>query len=129
MNPKRPKFSISPKILKENNPGRPVINSIKYHTSEISRFLGHHLQHLLREIAIYIKDTNDFINKINNFPVPPNSLLITMDVKSLYTSIPNNEEIASMKKKYGHYPKKTIPTKIITTLVALILTLNNFKFN
>ena len=51
-----------------------------------------------------------------------------MDVKSLYTSIPNNEGIASMKNKYDHYPKKTIPTKIITTFLALILTLNNVIF-
>ena len=72
---------------------------------------------------------NDFINKINNFPVPPNSLLVTMDVKSLYTSIPNNEGIASVKKKYDRYLKKTIPTKIIATFLALILTLNNFIFN
>ena len=33
-----------------------------------------------------------------------------------------------MKKKY-HYPKKTIPTKIITTFRALIFTLNKFIFN
>ena len=52
-----------------------------------------------------------------------------MDVKSLYTSIPNNERIASVKKKYDHYPNKTIPTKIITTFLALILKLNNFIFN
>ena len=52
-----------------------------------------------------------------------------MDVKSLYTSIPNNEGIASVKKKYDHYPNKTIPTKIFTTFLALMLTLNNFIFN
>ena len=129
VNPKTPKFYISPKIHKENNQGRPVINSINCHTSEISRFVDHHLQPLVREIPSYIKDTNDFINKIDNFAVPPNSFLVTMDVKSLYTSIPNNEGIASVKKKYDHYPNKTIPTKIITTFLALILTLNNFIFN
>ena len=84
---------------------------------------------LVREILSYTKDTNDLINKINNFPVQPNSLLVTIDVKLLYTSVPNNEGIASMKKKYDHYPKKTIPTKIITTFLAIILTLNNFIFN
>ena len=82
----------------------------------------------MREIPSYIKDTNDFTNKINNFPVPPNSLLVTMDVKSPYTSIPNSEGIASVKKKYDRYLKKTVPTKIITTFLALILTLN-FIFN
>ena len=69
------------------------------------------------------------MNKTNNFPVPPNSLLVTMDVKSLYTSIPNNEGIASLKKKYDHYPKKIIPTKIIPSFLALIPTLNNFVYS
>ena len=82
----------------------------------------------MREIPSYIKEINDFINKIDNFTVPPNSFLVTMDVKLLYTSIPNNEVIASVKNKYDQYPNKTIPTKIITTFLALILTLNNFIF-
>ena len=129
VNAKTPKFYISPKIHKENNPGRPVINSINCHTSEISRFADHHLQPLVREFPSHIKDTKDFINKIDNFDVPPNSLLVTMDVNLLYTSIPNNERIASVKKKSDHYPNKAIPTKVITTFLALKLTLNNFIFN
>ena len=103
-NSKHPKFYSSPKIHKENNPGRPMINSINCHTSKISRFVDHHLQPLVREIPLYVKDTIYFISKINNFLFPPNSLLVKMGVKALYTSIPNNKGIASMKKKY-HYPK------------------------
>ena len=76
-----------------------MINLINCHTSEISRFVDDHLQPLVREIPSYIKDTNEFIKKKNNFPVPPNSLLVTMDVTSLYTSIPNDEGIASVKNK------------------------------
>ena len=123
-NPKTAKFYISPKIHKPNNPGRPVINSIECHTSEISRFVDHHLQPVVKQIPSYIKDTNHFINKVNNFSVPVNSILVTMDVRSLYTSIPNNEGIAATKKRYDSYIHKTISTKIITFL-ALILTLNN----
>ena len=122
-NPKTPKFYISPKIHKPNNPGRPVINSIECHTSEISRFVDHHLQPGVKQIPSY------FINKINNFSIPVNSILVTMDVRSLCTSIPNNEGIAATKKRYDSYIHKTIPTKIITTFLALILTLNNFVFN
>ena len=91
--------------------------------------MDHYLQPLVKAISSYIKDTNDFINKIDNLAVPLNSFLVKMEVKSLYTSIPNNEGIASVKTKYDHYPNKTIPTKIITTFLALILTLNNFIFN
>ena len=49
-----------------------------------------------------------------------------MDVRSLYTNMPNNEGIAATKKRYDSYIHKTIPTKIITTFLAFILTLNNF---
>ena len=73
VNPKTPKFYISPKIRKESNLGKPVINSINCHSSETSRFVDHQLQPLVREIPSYIKDTNDFVNKIDNFAVPPNT--------------------------------------------------------
>ena len=98
VNLKSPKFFISPKIHKENNPERQVINSINCHNSEISCFADHHLPPLMREIRSYIKDANEFINKVNNFPLPSNSLLVKMDVKSLYAFIPNNEGIASLKR-------------------------------
>ena len=42
-NPKTPEFYISAKIHKPSNPGRPVINSVECHTSEIWRFVDHHL--------------------------------------------------------------------------------------
>ena len=47
-----------------------------------------------------------------------------MNVRSLYTSIPNSEGIAATKKRYDSYIHK-----IIATFLALILTLNNFAFN
>ena len=129
INPKTPKFYIIPKIHKENNPGRPVSNSVNCHNSGISHFADHHLQPLVKEIPSYIKDTNDFINKINNFKVPENSFLVTMNVKALYTNIPNNEGIAAVKRKHGNYKKKNVATKVIKTFLAPILTLNNFIFN
>ena len=135
-NPKAPKFYISPKIHKPNNPGRSAINSqcqlnnkLECQTSEISRFVDHHLQPVVKQIPSYVKDTKHFINKVNNVFVPVNSILVTMDVRPLYTSIPNNEGIATTKKRYDNYIHKTIPTKIITALLALILTLNKFVFN
>ena len=52
-----------------------------------------------------------------------------MELKWLYTSIPNSEEIVSVKENYDHYPRKPKPAKIIRTLLALILTRSNFLFN
>ena len=81
------KYRISLKKHKENNSGKPVIKSINYHTSEISCSTDHHLQPLVREITSYIKDTNDFMNKINNLPFSLNSVFVTIDVKSLNTQV------------------------------------------
>ena len=129
VNPKTPKFYIAPKINKEKNPRKPVINSINCHTSEISRFVDHYLQLSVKETPSYIKDNNDSANQINNFKVPENSFLVTMDVKALYAKIPNNEGIAAVKRKHNTKTKKTVAPRVITTFLAFILTLNNFIFN
>ena len=84
---------------------------------------------MVKQIPSYIKDRNHFINKVNNFSVSVNSILVAMDVRSLYTSIPNSKGSAATKKRYHNYIHKTLPAKIITTFLVLILTLNNFVFN
>ena len=53
---------------------------------------------MVKEIPSYRNDPNKFINKVNNFSVPINLILVTMSVKSLYTSVPNNEGIAATKQ-------------------------------
>ena len=104
-----------------------MISSINCHTLKISEYVDYHLQPIVKEISSYVQDTTDFLRKINqiNF-VPDNSYLFSLDVKSLYTNIPNAEGIKSSLEKYS---KQTASTKVITTFLALILTLNNFIFN
>ena len=128
--PRTPQFYISPKIHKEGNPGHPVVSTINCHTANISRYVDYHLQPIVKQIPSYVKDTNNFIHKINAVEsVPKNSYLVTMDVRSLYTNIPNAEGISAVKRAFDNYSKKTISTKVITTFLALILTLNNFVFD
>ena len=83
----------------------------------------------MKEIPSYVKDTNDFINNINNHNIRKESIIVALDVKSFYTSIPNPEGIATVKKAHKRYHQKTVPPKVITTFLVLILTLNNFVFS
>ena len=61
--------------------------------------------------------------------VPDNSYLVSLDVKSLYTNIPNSEGIKAVKISLDNFPRTTTAAKVITTFLSLNLTLNNFVFN
>ena len=128
--PKTPKFYLNPKVHKENNPGRPVINSIDAPSAQISRFVDFHQQPIVQSIQSYVKDTNDFINKLAQVEdVPNNAYLIVMDVKSLYTNIRNTEGIQSVTKALEDRKDENTPTRVIIKFLSLVLYLNNFIFN
>ena len=95
-----------PKVHQKRNPGTPVVSSIDCHTTNISKYTDHHhLQPYVKELKSYVKDSTDFIRKINSIKkIPDNSILVTIDVRSLHTNIPNKEGIKAveltLKKKY-----------------------------
>ena len=59
--------------------------------------------------------TNDHLHIYNNHNITKESIFVTLDVKSLYTSIRNPEGIAAVKKAHERYQHKIVPTKVITT--------------
>lgn len=75
---------MSPEMHKPNNPDRPSISSADFHKSRISRDVDYHLQPIVKEIPSYAKDTNGFINKIKEFKIPKDVVLVSLDVKSPY---------------------------------------------
>ena len=129
-NPKTSKFSLNPKIHKVGNPGRPVISSIECHSSNISKYVDYHLQPEVLKLKSYTKDSTDTINKLReiNDDIEKDDIMVTMDVRALYTNIPNDEGIQAVREKLNESPS-ILPSRVITTLLSLILTLNNFIFN
>ena len=114
---------------KRKTPGSHIINSINCHTPEISRFVDNDAQTIVEPIQLYFKDNDNFINKINDFPVPEISLLVTLDVKLLYMSIRSNNKIDVIKRKFDNYLQKTKHTKVLATFLAIIFALSSFIFN
>ena len=101
-------------------------------TESISKWTDLELQPLVKELPSHIKDTTDFIKKLEkinkSFNLPENSLLVTWDVKSLYTNIPHKECLDSVLyflQSTGTSRKKT---EVILHFTDLILTSNIFKF-
>ena len=127
--PKTPVLKLPPKVHKEGHPGRPVVSSIDSPTSKISEYVDFHLQPYTNTIKSHIKDTNHFLTELEKIPTSQSkeSHLVTLDVRSLYTNIPNEEGINVIKNLLHRTRNKL--TTVITAFLWLILTLNNFTFN
>ena len=80
----------------------------------------------------YLKDTTDFITLIGeNTKVPSNAILVSMDVTSLYTNIPQEEGITLVCQAYETFHDKSPPiaTHYLRKMLSLILKENSFHFN
>jgi hypothetical protein len=46
----------------------------------------------VENLPSHIKDTTDYLKKMENLTIPENTMLVTMDVTSLYTNIPHDDD-------------------------------------
>ncbi|XP_063438424.1 uncharacterized protein LOC134719344 [Mytilus trossulus] len=119
-----------PKIHKTGNPGRPIVSANSHPTEKISEFVDHHLRSHVKELPSFIQDTTDYLKKMESLnPLPSNIILASMDVSSLYTNIPQDEEIAACEEAWNTRSEKNPPTECLVTLLKLVLENNNFSFN
>ena len=101
-----------PKVHKPKIPGRPAVSSIECHTSIILKFVDHFLHPHAKLLPSYIKNTSDFINRINEIEdIHKDTIFVMLDVKVLYTNIPKHEEIEAVKNALNSVSQKLITKK------------------
>lgn len=129
--PNAPKFRGQPKIHKDNEPIRPVVNAINSPTHKIAKLLDKIIrQEIILENNRSLKNREDLINKIQNIPCPNSHLLTSFDIKNLYTNIPVEETLTILEKnlkKTNHLDNDKI-TEIIN-LTKMTLSQNYFEYN
>ena len=117
------------KVLKIVHPGRPIVSGIGTLTENISSFIDSILHRLMQFIPSYIKDTTEFINKLaSGKTIPPEVLLVTMDVTSLYTNIPHVDGMVACSKFLNDHCVTDISSDVLCSLMSSILTHSNFVF-
>lgn len=130
--PRIPVFYGLPKIHKLFEvmpPMRPIVSGYKSCTAALSEFLDSFLKHRAQKCKSYIKDTNDFLLKIASLKnLPSHTILVTMDVTSLYTNIDQEEGAESCYKSLEQRENKSIPSDILKKLILLVLKCNVFRF-
>ena len=123
------RYYLLPKIHKAGNPGRPIVSANGHPTEKISEFVDLHLQPYVNSLPSYLKDTTDYLRKLQESgPIPPETLLVSLDVLSLYTNISHEDGIRACKEAWEERPDKDPPTEILVKLLTLILKCNNFEF-
>ena len=128
--PRIPIFCTLTKIQKPTPVGRPIISGVSGPTEKLSAFVDKLLQSIAQQQKSYLEDTTDFINFIERTKVPENAILVSMDVTSLYTNIPQEEGIQTVCEANDAFYKDTppIPSCLLAQALRLILQENSFQF-
>jgi len=98
-----PVFYTPTKIHKPTPVGRPIVSGCDGPTERISAFVDHLIQPIEQKQASYLKDTTDSLNFIEKTKLPRNTILVSMDVISLYTNIPQEEGITTVCEAYEEF--------------------------
>lgn len=119
-----------PKIHKPNNPFRIIVSSIGSPLHHFAAFLKRILNLGLDEPNYTTKNSLEFVNSIQGIDVPSDHCLISLDVSSLFTSIPTDLILQGVKAKWNIIQEKCkIPWEEIVIAVNLIINSTFFSFN
>ena len=130
--PRTPIFYGLPKIHKIYEtipPMRPIVSGFKSCTAHLSEYLDSFLKYQAQQCKSYVKDTNDFLLKLKSIKIiPTNSIMITMDVASLYTNIDQEEGAEACFEKLETRNNKYVASSLLKRFILLVLRSNIFRF-
>ncbi|XP_073404906.1 decapping and exoribonuclease protein isoform X1 [Dendrobates tinctorius] len=124
-------FYTLPKVHKnlEKPPGRQIVASTDSILSPLAVFLEKILTPLIQKSKSFILDTGAFLSDIQHLQkVPQEALLVTLDVKDLYTSIPHSDGINSTARLLTSTGMDVDQIHLCIDLLHLVLTSNFFLF-
>ena len=109
---------------------RPVVSGVSGPTEKLSGLVDGLLRPALAMVPSLHADSRHLINILETITLSPDTLLATLDVKSLYEVIPQQEGIDIATRWYmlstSHPP---VPPHVIRTMLQFILNHNIFQFN
>ncbi|XP_077861688.1 uncharacterized protein LOC144342322, partial [Saccoglossus kowalevskii] len=109
---------LLPKIHKVNNPGRPIVSACNCETEHIARYLDSMLRPIVASQPTYVQDTTVALRKLELFRFTPDKprFLFSMDIKSLYTSIPHTDGLLALQHFLNKRAVKDPPTFVLVRL-------------
>ena len=108
---------------------RPVVSGINGATTKISKYLDFYFKQLVPKVKSFLKNSQQLVEEIKLLKLPQSEeevLLVSLDVKSMYTCIPQAEGINSLLSKSDVIG---LPKHVLRELMNLVFKNNIFSFN
>ena len=94
-----PKYYGLPKIHKPGVPLRPIISSRGSATYETAKELANIIKPLVGRSPHHVMNNKDFLENIKDIKLQPDECMISFDVSALFTSIPIDPAIDTIRKQ------------------------------
>lgn len=93
------------KIHKSGHPARPIVASINSATYNLSKMFANILKNVVGNSNRTIHNATELVTKLRKIRLPKNYILISFDVVSLFTNIPNDLVYAAIHKRWTKIQK------------------------
>jgi hypothetical protein len=128
---------VSPKLYglrkthKENLAMRPVVSCIGSPAYLLATYVHIILNPYVKSFKHNIKNSHEFVLQIKDVSLPPDYVLISLDVVSLFTNIPKDLVKNILKEKWNeiHKTKDKLDCETFLEIVDFLFDSSYFKFN
>jgi hypothetical protein len=119
-----------PKIHKQGVPLRPIVSSIGSPCHALAKYLVNFINPVVGTTPSFIKNSIDFVNKIQDIKIEQHECMVSFDVTSLFTCVPVDEALKALRKKLeGDATLRDRSPHSVDTLLELVsLCLKNTYF-
>uniref|UniRef100_A0A8C5LZ44 Helix-turn-helix domain-containing protein n=1 Tax=Leptobrachium leishanense TaxID=445787 RepID=A0A8C5LZ44_9ANUR len=127
--PTIPTLYCLPKIHKSliSPPGRPIISGNNSLTERVSELVDCYLRPLVLDTPSYVRDTQHVLQKLSEIHVSPGTVLVSLDVITLYNNIPHLVGLQATKHFLsGKHSEQE--TEFVLSLLEYVLHHNYFLF-
>ena len=84
------------KLHKVGEPLRPIVSTVCSCTYKVAKGTARVLAAYCRQVESYIRNTKELVEETKSWRIEQGEILVSFDVKSLFTSVPGEEAMKSV---------------------------------
>ena len=115
-----------------DTPARPIVNTRGSPTYNLAQHLAGVIAPLTGKTFSFVKNAPHFVEKVNKLKVPDSTIMVSFDVKSLFTNVPILEALHVIRRQLEPddtlSSRSTMNTSSIIELLHICLTTTYFSF-